>query len=302
MSSVSKTDVQGYWNAWPAGLAEVAHLAADRRAFFDERDRQTRLLYPRLDEQYGFARARHRRTLEVGCGMGYNAQRLAEYGARLTAVDLAPRAVALTRERFGLRGLRADFLVADAENLPFAAGAFEMIFSSGVIHHTLATERAAAELTRTLGLDGAATVMVYHRDSIWFWWNTVIMLGTLMLVLNALPAGLRGRALALRPMWRGYLLPPGRRLRLADVLRAGTDFGGLQNPLSRVYTRRSAMALFPALHDFCFIPAFQAYRPFDERPAIFTRLWRRVTEWVDARWGWFLIVQATRPASRGQGR
>ncbi|MBI3760390.1 MAG: class I SAM-dependent methyltransferase, partial [Chloroflexi bacterium] len=217
--------------------------------------------------------------------------------ARLTVMDLAPYAVGLTRERFVLRGLRADFVVADAEYLPFAPGAFEMIFSSGVIHHTPRTETAAAEIVRTLRPGGQMTVMVYHRDSIWFWWNTVILLGLMMLVLNALPAALCNRALAARPAWRDYILPPGHRLRLDDVIRAGTDFGGLQNPLSRVYTRRSARALFPGLRDFRFVPTFQAYRSFDERPSAFTRFWRGVTDWANARWGWFLIVHGVRPPS-----
>ncbi|MEK7275888.1 MAG: class I SAM-dependent methyltransferase, partial [Chloroflexota bacterium] len=177
--------VKNYWDANPAGYAEVKHLEADRRAFFDERDRQTRLLYPHLDDQYGFARARDKRALEVGCGMGYNAQRLAQFGARVTAIDLAHQAVLLTRERFAMRGLHADSLVADAENLPFKDCAFEMAFSSGVIHHSPDTQAAAREIVRILRPGGAAAVMIYHRDSIWFWWNIVIKLGALMIVLNA---------------------------------------------------------------------------------------------------------------------
>ena len=54
----SLDEVRAYWETHPAGLVEVGHLAADRRALFDERDQHTRLLYPRLDEQHGFARAR----------------------------------------------------------------------------------------------------------------------------------------------------------------------------------------------------------------------------------------------------
>jgi SAM-dependent methyltransferase len=291
---VSKAEVRGYWNEHPAGLAEVDHLAADRLAFFDERDRQTRQLYPRLDELYGFADAAGQRTLELGCGMGYNAQRLAQCGARLTVMDLAPRAVALARERFGLRGLLGDFVVADAERLPFAAGAFARVFSSGVIHHTPDTAGAAGEIVRVLQPGGAATVMLYHRDSIWFWWNIVCLLGGLMLCLNMLPPGLRARLLARRPAWRDYLLPPGHRLRLSDVIRAGTDFGGLRNPLSRVYTRRSARALFAGLRDFRFVSTFHPYRPFAERPGRLTLFWRRVIDWANDRWGWFLIIHAAR--------
>ena len=190
----TRADVQDYWNANPAGYAEVKSLEQDRRAFFDERDRQTRLLYPQLDAQYGFARAQGKRTLELGCGMGFNAQRLAECGAHLTVMDLAPNAVHLTRERFALRGLSANFLLADAEHLPFAPDTFEMVFSSGVIHHSPDTEAAAQEIIRVTAPGGNDTVMIYHRDSIWFWWDIVVKLGALMWLLNTLPAAMRERS------------------------------------------------------------------------------------------------------------
>ena len=287
--------VQNYWDANPAGYAEVKHLAADRLAFFDDRDRQTRALYPRLDSQYNFARARGKLTLELGCGMGYNAQCLAGHGARLVVMDLAPHAVRLTRERFTLRSLPAGFLIADAEHLPFAPGAFQCIFSSGVIHHSPSTPAAAREIVRALAPGGHATVMIYHRDSIWFWWNTVIVLGGLMWILNTLSAAARQPLLNRRPRWAHYPLPPGRPLRLADVFRAGTDFGGLQNPLSRVYTRRAARALFPGLTGFDFTTANAGYRPFDPHPSPLTRLLRRLADWIGDHWGWFLIVHARKP-------
>ncbi len=291
----SLRDVQTYWNANPAGYAEVKPLENDRIAFFDERDRQTRLLYPHLDSQYGFARATGKRTLELGCGMGFNAQRLAQLGARLTVIDLAANAVRLTRERFALGGLRADFVVADAEHLPFASSAFEMIFSSGVIHHSPDTSAAAREIARVLASGGAATVMIYNRDSIWFWWNIVIGLGALMFVLNALSSALREQLLVTRPAWRNLIMPAGQRLTLNDVIRAGTDFGGLQNPISRVYTRASAQRLFQDLTDFNFVTGFNRYHALDSNPPFFTRAARIVLDWLDDRWGWFLIVKASKP-------
>lgn len=287
--------VQEYWNANPAGYAEVKQLESDRRAFFDERDRQTRLLYPNLDEHYGFARIRGKRALELGCGMGFNAQRLAECGARLTVMDLAPNAVHLTRERFALRGLSADFVIADAEHLPFAANTFEMVFSSGVIHHSPDTEAAARELIRTLSAGGSATVMVYNRDSVWFWWNIVIVLSLLMWLLNVLPPKWREPLLLRRPHWRHLSHPLGRRLTLNDIIRSGTDFGGLLNPISRVYTRSSARRLFDGLTNFTFTTNFNVHRALDSNPSAFTRLSRRLLSWLDSRWGWFLVVKADKP-------
>ena len=288
-------EVQRYWRDHPAGEAEVARLAAERHDFFDERDRQTQLLYPNLDADYGFARAQGKRTLELGCGMGYNAQRLAQYGARLIVMDLTQRAVQLTGERFILRDLPAAFLVADAEHLPFATRAFEMIFSSGVIHHSPNTAQAAREIKRVLQVGGAATVMVYNRNSRWFWWNIVVILGALMWLLDRLPTRIRERFLAVRPAWRNLVLSSGQRLRFADVVRAGTDFGGLLNPLSRVYTKHSARRLFSGLANFRFVTQFNYFRALEENPSLLVRAVRRAMAWFDRRWGWFLIVHAEKP-------
>ena len=288
-------EVRTYWQAHPAGEAEVAHLAADRRDFFNERDRQTRLLYPNLDADYDFALAQGKCTLELGCGMGYNAQRLAQHGARLIVMDLAQRAVLLTRERLLLQDLSAVFLVADAEHLPFAPDAFETVFSSGVIHHSPNTVQAAREIMRVLKAGGAATVMVYNRNSRWFWWNIVIMLGALMWLLNSLPAHSRERLLVARPAWRDLILPAGQRLRFADVVRAGTDFGGLRNPLSQVYTKRSAQRLFSGLANFRFVTQFNRFRALDENPSLSVRAVRRVLACLDRLWGWFLIIHAEKP-------
>ena len=288
-------EVRTYWQAHPAGEAEVAHLAADRRDFFNERDRQTRLLYPNLDADYDFALAQGKCTLELGCGMGYNAQRLAQHGARLIVMDLAQRAVLLTRERLLLQDLSAVFLVADAEHLPFAPDAFETVFSSGVIHHSPNAVQTAREIMRVLKAGGAATVMVYNRNSRWFWWNIVIMLGALMWLLNSLPAHSRERLLVARPAWRDLILPAGQRLRFADVVRAGTDFGGLRNPLSQVYTKRSAQRLFSGLANFRFVTQFNRFRALDENPSLSVRAVRRVLACLDRLWGWFLIIHAEKP-------
>lgn len=288
-------EVQTYWQDHPAGEAEVARLAADRHDFFDERDRQTRLLYPNLDADYGFARAHGKRTLELGCGMGYNAQRLAQHGARLIVMDLAQRAVQLTRERLLLRDLPAAFLVADAEHLPFAPGAVEIIFSSGVIHHSPNTAQAAREIMRVLRAGGAATVMVYNRNSRWFWWNIVVIMGALMWLLDSLPTRSRERFLAVHPAWRNLILPSRQRLCFEDVVRAGTDFGGLLNPLSRVYTKHSARRLFSGLANFRFVTQFNHFRALEKNPSLLVRAVQRVMAWFDRRWGWFLIVHAEKP-------
>jgi ubiquinone/menaquinone biosynthesis C-methylase UbiE len=118
-------------------------------------------------------------VLEIGCGTGVHARLLAAAGANLTAIDLTPTAVELTRRRLELSGLEADVREADAEQLPFADASFDFVWSWGVIHHSHDTDRVIAEVARVLRPRGRFSFMVYHRRSITFWINYVLFRGVL---------------------------------------------------------------------------------------------------------------------------
>ncbi|HDR06726.1 MAG TPA: class I SAM-dependent methyltransferase [Candidatus Coatesbacteria bacterium] len=89
--------------------------------------------------------------LEVGCGNGYTAERIAEaLGLCFTAVDFSPEMLELARSR-GLQGVRFD--EADLRELPYADGSFDAAF----------TERCLINLTsweeQRRGLDEIARVL-----------------------------------------------------------------------------------------------------------------------------------------------
>jgi SAM-dependent methyltransferase len=104
------------------------------------------------------------KVLEIGCGMGLHTQTMVSAGASVTAVDLTPTAVEATTRRLALKGLRARILRCDAENLPFANGTFDFVWSWGVIHHSSRTARVVREIARVLDNKGACRVMVYNRE------------------------------------------------------------------------------------------------------------------------------------------
>jgi SAM-dependent methyltransferase len=96
--------------------------------------------------------------------MGLHTQTLASAGADVTAVDITSTAVEATTSRLALQGLHANVLRCDAENLPFAAGAFDFVWSWGVIHHSSRTARIVREIARVLNKSGSCRVMVYNRE------------------------------------------------------------------------------------------------------------------------------------------
>lgn len=99
-------------------------------------------------------------VLEVGCGWGELAQKIAgEVGADVLATDLSPHMVELARAG----GVAAE--VADVQNLPFADGYFDVAVAAWMLYHVPDRDRAVSELARVLRPGGhlvATTNSVLH--------------------------------------------------------------------------------------------------------------------------------------------
>ena len=75
---------------------------------------------------------RVRSILELGCGTGHDAARLADAGYSVTAIDLSGEAVDQARARYGSM---ARFVVADmTRRIPFPGGSFDAVMSNVAMH------------------------------------------------------------------------------------------------------------------------------------------------------------------------
>jgi SAM-dependent methyltransferase len=117
-----------------------------------------------FDRIIPFEQIRGKRVLEIGCGMGLHTEVMARAGADVTAIDLTPTAVEATTRRLQLKNFGARVMEADAEHLPFPDGAFDFVWSWGVIHHSSRTGRLVREIARVLAPSGECRIMVYNRD------------------------------------------------------------------------------------------------------------------------------------------
>ena len=85
-----------------------------------------------LDELFArFARPAAR-VLDVGCGLGTNALRLAALGYRVLGMDVSPTAIARAQARAHADGLDCDFRCADI--LATGCGRFDVAFDRGCLH------------------------------------------------------------------------------------------------------------------------------------------------------------------------
>lgn len=110
-----------------------------------------------------FRQARVRTILELGCGTGNDAARLADEGYAVTALDFSGEAVSRARSRFGAR---VGFVVADiAAPLPFPTGGFDAVMSNVALHMFSddVTRSVFAEIARVVRADG---LFVFHVNAL----------------------------------------------------------------------------------------------------------------------------------------
>jgi SAM-dependent methyltransferase len=77
------------------------------------------------------------RALDLGCGPGRNALRLARLGFEVDAVDLSPTAIAWAEDRAREAGAEVRFHCGDAFTLTETelTGPYDLIYDSGCFHH-----------------------------------------------------------------------------------------------------------------------------------------------------------------------
>ena len=65
--------------------------------------------------------------LDIGCGEGSNTRKLAQLGARMRGVDIAPTFIRHARETEAADPLGIDFEIGDGRSLPFADDSFDFV-------------------------------------------------------------------------------------------------------------------------------------------------------------------------------
>jgi ubiquinone/menaquinone biosynthesis C-methylase UbiE len=159
-------DVRSYWNEYVNDI-EVTDLPVGSPEFFEalEKYRYEKIDY--LKDYVDFPRYAGKKVLEIGCGVGMDLLQFARAGAEVTARDLTENAVALATKNLAREGLSGDIQTGNAESLSFPDDTFDVVYSHGVLHHTVDTEKAIAEVRRVLKPGGEAIIMLYNRRS-WF--------------------------------------------------------------------------------------------------------------------------------------
>jgi 2-polyprenyl-3-methyl-5-hydroxy-6-metoxy-1,4-benzoquinol methylase len=106
-----------------------------------------------------------RTLLDIGCNWGRWTIAAARAGWRPTGIDLAKKSVGAARRVAEQLEVEAEYVIADARELPFADGSFDAVFSYSVLQHLPKEEvsRVVAEIRRALRPGGIVWVEMPNR-------------------------------------------------------------------------------------------------------------------------------------------
>jgi len=153
------------------------------------------------------------RVLDFGCGPGTDLVGFATQSkpVRLVGVDVSRSSLDEARQRLALHEAAPELLYHDVNvgPLPFEDGSFDLVHSSGVLHHIPDVMVGMRELRRVVKAGGIVQIMVYNYASLWMHLYVAYQ----------------------RQIVEGI----GADDEIADAFRASTD--GLDCPVSRAYKR-----------------------------------------------------------------
>ena len=141
------------WKKWDAG---------DLRERI-QRQKQSRAKYLELVIKY-LPRDGVANILEVGCGSSIDLRIVAEEtGASATGVDISEEALGIARLLEPYFNSKVRLVSGDARDLEFGEGAFDMVFSQGLIEHFKDPLEALREQVRVLKEGGILIVNVPQK-------------------------------------------------------------------------------------------------------------------------------------------
>jgi SAM-dependent methyltransferase/uncharacterized protein YbaR (Trm112 family) len=108
--------------------------------------------------------------LDGGCGNGELTRAVAEYGPEIVGMDFS-RSVEHARRRLVEKGAgvahRVHYLQGDILDFPLLPRSFDLVHTSGVLHHTPSTYRAFRSISRAVNPGGRLYVQLYRRRPAW---------------------------------------------------------------------------------------------------------------------------------------
>lgn len=293
-SILAQERVRAYWNDKPCD-SELSDRDRLSMGYFLDIERQRYELQPHIPELLSKIDWRGKHVLEIGTGVGTDARNIICRGGVYTGINIdrgSTEATARALRAFSLPGVAQE---CNATAIGFPDGAFDVVYSFGVLHHIPDVEKAVAEIHRVLKPGGELLIMLYNRSSINYVLE-IMFLRKLGVRLLSVP----GAIAALQ--WLGFprdKLERHRELRgqLAKMTEAewlSRNTNGPDYPYCRgVYGAKQAAELFQAFRIVGNEVHFFDHRHWGAPGRLLPQGVRRI---LGRHWGWHRIVYARKDA------
>lgn len=240
--------VASWWDDNPFVYSFEKKEIAPNADFFREVDRKFIKWTPwgqkdkrPLSAVIDYSELQGKKVLDIAVGTGWSTEQFARHGAIATAIDISPKAVELAKTRFDIFNLpRAEIIVVDAQNMPFADQTFDFVLAWGCLMHMPDTERAIREIHRVLKPGGRMAAMMYNKNSLHWWYYIWLSKGIL-----------RGRRLSMSAQ------------QLANRYTDGVYQGG--NQLTKFYSRKDIKKMF-SMFNSCKVRIYDTTTPINHLP------------------------------------
>jgi SAM-dependent methyltransferase len=174
MMSLTEKIVE-YWDRQPCN---ILHSQADMNSeqYWNEITQRRYFVEPHIHDLANFSKWQGRRVLEIGCGIGTDAEQFVRHGADYTGIDVSTNSINLCKKRFEIQQLTGNFLCCDSTNpdLVKELGKFDLVYSMGVIHHCPTPDKIIHNVNCLLQDNGEFRFLVYAENS---WKSAMIQSG-----------------------------------------------------------------------------------------------------------------------------
>ena len=100
--------------------------------------------------------------LDIGCGEGYNTRKVAEFGAKMSAIDISPTFIRYAKELEKTEPLGIEYQTASAVELPFDDELFDFSVSTMAFMDMPEPDKAMKEAWRILKPGGFLQFSILH--------------------------------------------------------------------------------------------------------------------------------------------
>lgn len=100
--------------------------------------------------------------LDIGCGEGYNTRKVAEQGAKMSAIDISPMFIKYAKEAEQREPLGIEYKVASAVELSFDDDTFDFAMATMSFMEMVETEQVIKEAWRVLKPGGFLQFSICH--------------------------------------------------------------------------------------------------------------------------------------------